>query len=188
MLRILIGSIAGGIAMYIVGFIFWVTPLNNLAFATASEVQDATVQTALAQNLPHTGHYIVPNPASPGGTVLYGRGPIATIEYNSGGSSATDTAIMVGGFIQEVVVALLIGMSLYGVSARVTDFNSRARLVIGFSTAVSLLIRLGNPIWFHADWRFAIYAFVADVAMLCAAGLVMARWFVPNGVAAVREV
>lgn len=182
MLRILIGGVAGGVVMFIISFILWATPLSKFAFASANDAQSAAVQTALAQNLPHTGRYVVPDPESPGGAVLYGRGPVATVDYNSAGFSTSDSAVMIGGLIHFIVVSLLIGFSLYGVSARVTDFESRARLVIGFAAAGTVLIVLSDPIWAHASWRYGIYALIAYFAVLCAGGLVVSRWFVPNGV------
>jgi len=33
----------------------------------------------------------------------------------------------------------------------------------------------------HGAWRFAFYGLVADLAMMCASGLVIARWFLPAG-------
>jgi hypothetical protein len=184
MIKLVIGSFVGGVAMFIVGFIFWATPLNHIGLSQATEAQSSALQLGLSQNLPHTGRYIVPNPDTSGGTVLYGRGPVAIVDYNSGGFSTADSAAMIGGFVQEVVIALLIGLSLYAVAGRVTDFASRARLVVGFGAAAGVLMLLSDPIWMHADWRYAIYAFVADVAMFVAAGLVIARWFLPKPVSA----
>ncbi|WP_174275204.1 hypothetical protein [Sphingomonas bacterium] len=184
MIRVLIGSLAGGVVMFLVGFLFWATPLNKLAFSSASEQQTANVQLAMANNLPHTGRYIVPDPETPGGTVLYGKGPVATVDYNAAGFSTQGGSWMLGGFIHEVVVAGLIGFSLLAVAGRVVDFESRARLVIGFSAAGSVLITLSDPIWMHADWGFAIYNLVACMAMLIAPGLLIARWFLPRPVGA----
>ena len=76
------------------------------------------------------------------------------------------------------------GLSLLAVASRVTDFESRAKLAIGVSAAAVMMIRIGDPIWMHTDWRFAIYALVADLAMLSASSLVIARWFLPRAVVA----
>lgn len=179
MIRVLLGSIAGGIAMFIAGFIFWATPLNRIGISSATEAQGATVQLALAQNLPASGYYLIPNPETPNGSVLYGKGPTALVNFNTAGFSTADPSAMIGGFIQEVIVSLLIGLSLYAVAGRVTDFASRARLVVGFSAATVVMITTSDPIWMHGSWRYAIYGLVADLAMMCAAGLVIARWFIP---------
>lgn len=180
MVRIVIGSLAGGLAMFIVGFLFFATPLQLIGYSGASEVQNATVQAALAQNLPGTGTYIVPSPMSAQGAVLYGKGPVAMVHYNSEGFSTSSMAVVVEGLIHEIIVALILGFALLGVAARVTDFASRARLVVLFSVGAAALTVLSDPIWMHQDWRYSIYVFVGDVAMLCAAGLVIARWFLPK--------
>lgn len=184
MFRILIGSIAGGIAMFVVGFVFWATPLNRIGYARAGETQSAAVQTALAQNLTATGRYIVPDVSTPGGTILYGRGPVATIDYNTAGFATSDSGVLIGGLVQEIVVVLLIGLALMPVLARVPDFASRARVIVGVSAAAAVMIQLSDPIFSHASWRFAIYALFADIAMLAAGGLVLARWFLPAPAAA----
>ena len=180
MVRIVIGSIAGAVAMFIAGFIFWATPLNYLAYAGATDAQNAAVQLSLAQNLPRTGVYLVPNPGSKDGANGYSKGPVATINYNIRGFSTSDPAAMIGGFVQEWVVSLMIALSLFAVAGRVTDFASRARLAIGLSAAATVMIVTSDPIWMHGDWRYAIYALIADLAMLSASGVVIARWFLPK--------
>lgn len=180
MIKVVIGSIVGGLAMFITGFIFWATPLNKIAYSNATEAQSAAIQLALAQNLPATGYYIIPNPDTSNGAVLYGKGPTAMVNFNTLGSSTSDPSAMIGGLIQEIIVSLLIGLSLYAVAGRVTDFASRARLVVGLSAAAVVMITTSDPIWMHGAWRFALYGLIADLAMLCASGLVIARWFLPT--------
>lgn len=179
-LRLLIGSLLGAIATFVVGFIFWASPLRLIAYGSLTDQQAANVQLSLGQNVPHTGRYMVPDPASAPGAALYARGPVATVDVNLHGFAGNDMGAMIGGFIHEWIVALLVGLSLLAVAGRVTDFPSRARLVIGLATASTLLITLSDPIFSHADWRFAIYGFVADLAMIVAGGLTV-TWFLPQG-------
>ncbi|MEA3041489.1 MAG: hypothetical protein QOC65_978, partial [Sphingomonadales bacterium] len=49
--RTLIGGIVAGIILFVTGFIFWATPLGQLAYKTAPDAQGAAVQLSLAQNL-----------------------------------------------------------------------------------------------------------------------------------------
>lgn len=181
MVKTLLGSVAGAIAMFVAGFLFWATPLAKIGHSSVDATRSAAVQLSLAQNLPHTGHYLIPNPETSEGAVLYGRGPTAQVNYNSAGSSTSDPGAMIGGFVQEWLVSLLIALALYAVADRVTDFASRARLVVGLSAASVLMITTSDPIWMNGDWRFALYGLVADLGMLCASGLVIARWFLPRG-------
>jgi hypothetical protein len=175
--RVVIGALAAAVAMFIIGFIFFATPLYKIGVAGLDNAQAAAVQQSLAANLPGTGTYFVPGADTPEKTVMYGQGPIATIHYNTRGYPVADPSTLVGGFVFEFVVALLIGLALVGVADRAHDFASRVRLVAFFSIAASAFMHLGEPIWYHHDWRHFIYLFIADAAALTAGGAIIARWF-----------
>src|SRR3546814_13220722 len=116
--------------MFILGFILYGSPLSMLAYATASDAANASVQNALAANLPKTGTYIVPWPHSAEGTVLYGRGPVDTIHYNTGGFSVADPSAMIGGCLHMLVRVTRLGLSLLLVAARLAHSAPRARMVV----------------------------------------------------------
>ena len=180
MIRVIIGSVAAAVAMFVVGFIFFgPLGLDGLASGTLDDGQAAAVQQTLAANLPGTGTYFVPAPErSAAQTVMYGQGPIATIHYNIGGFAAMDAGALVGGLVFNFLVALLIGAALIGIDRRVPDFGSRARVAVIIAVAASAFTHLGEPIYFHHDWGHFIYLFIADSLALAAAGLVVA-WFLP---------
>lgn len=178
--RVLIGSAAAAIAMFIIGFIFFATPLDRLHVASLDNGRAAAVQQSLAANLPSTGTYRVPSGDTPEQSVMHGQGPIATVHYNIKGYSTADPTAMIGGLLLDFVVALLIGTALIGIDRRVPDFASRARLVVLFAIAASAFTHLGEPIWYHHDWAHFIYLFVADGLALAAGGLIIARWFLPR--------
>jgi hypothetical protein len=179
MIKLAIGSFVAAIAMFVTGFIFFATPIGQIAFSGANETQSAAVQAALAANLPQTGTYMVPDPSTQSGTTLYGQGPVATVHYNSKGFSLSDMSGIGYGFVQELIVCILLASALSTLDRRIPDFVSRARIVVLFSIAASALSNLGNPIWWHHDWAYWTYNFVAEAVMLSVAGLVIARWFLP---------
>jgi hypothetical protein len=180
MFKLAIGSVAAAVAMFITGFLFFATPLGMIAYTGASDAQSASVQASLAANLPQTGTYMIPDPSTQAGTIMFGKGPIATVHYNSHGFSVTDMSSVIWGFVQELIVCLVLAGALSHLDRRIPDFGSRARIVILFSIAAAGMIRLGDPVWNHQDWAYGIYTFVAESAMLIVAGLVLARWFLPN--------
>ncbi len=181
MIKLFIGAIAAAVAMFLTGFLFFATPLQFLATGPSiPTAQQAAIQSVLAANLPSTGTYAVPQPTDAEATVMYGKGPIATIHYNAKGYSAEDPTAIFTGFIHEVIVCLLLAGALSTLDRRIPDFGSRARIVVLFSIAATGLITLGEPIWYHHDWPNFIYGFVANTAMLIVAGLVIARWFLPK--------
>lgn len=183
MLRSAIGGLAGGLALYLVGFLFWGTPLANLAYANVEDAKAAAIQAALAQYLTETGTgtYAVPWPGSDQGTILYGRGPIATIHFVTQGFPAVDTSALIWGLMLALLAGLLIAAALAAIADRVTLFGDRVRLTVLFALAATLYIHLGQPLLNHYGWGYFIYAFLADFIGLSAAGIVVARWFLPRG-------
>lgn len=180
MIRTVIGGLVAGIVIFVIGFIFWATPLGELAFSKADEAQNAAVQASLAQNLTPggTGTYIIPAHNSAAGAVLYARGPIATVHFNTRGYSPDDMSMILPGFIVAVIAGLLIAFGLAAVGGR--SFAELARLVVCFSLGFTVWEYLGSPIFNHHGWGFWIYTFVAESVSLILAGLVVARWFVPH--------
>ena len=173
--RALAGAVAAAIAMFIIGFIFFATPLAGIGTRSLPDAQAASVQTVLAQNLPGTATYVVPSDATPQQTILYGRGPIATVHYNTRGFAIADPATMIGGFIHMLVVALLMAAGLAGVSRYVISMGERVRLLVLGVIGAAAFMRLGEPIWYHHDWAHAIYLFVADSVTLIVAGLIILK-------------
>jgi hypothetical protein len=180
MIRTVIGGLVAGIILFVVGFIFWATPLGELAYSKADEAQNAAVQASLAQNLTQsgTGTYIIPAHNSAAGAVLYARGPIATVHFNTRGYSPDDMSAILPGFIVAVVAGLLIAFGLAAVGGR--SFRDLARLVVCFSLGFTVWEYLGSPIFNHHGWGFWIYTFIAESVALILAGLVVARWFMPH--------
>jgi hypothetical protein len=181
MIRVIIGAVPAALAMFVIGFLFFATPLARLSTASLDNAQAAAVQQALASNLRETGTYSVPGVDTPEQTNMYSRGPIATIHYNTKGFAALETSSLLGGLVFNFIIALLIGAALIGIDRRVPDFGSRARAVAILAVAAAAFTHLGEPIYYHHDWRHFIYLFVADSAALIAAGLIIARWFLPRG-------
>lgn len=189
MVRTLIGGLAAGLVIFVVGFIFWATPLGELPYSRATDAQNAAVQTALAQNLTKTdaktgeisgtGAYIIPAHQSAEGAVLYARGPIATIHYNTRGYSPDDMSMILPGLIVALVSGLLMAFGLAAVSPG-RSFAEMARLVVLFSAGFTVWEYIGSPIFNHFGWGFWIYAFIAETVSLILAGLVVARWFLPR--------
>ncbi|MEO7178235.1 MAG: hypothetical protein ABIW83_05280 [Allosphingosinicella sp.] len=180
MIRTVIGGLVAGIVIFIAGFIFWATPLGELAYSNADEAQNAAVQASLAQNLTPsgTGTYVIPANKTAEGAVLYARGPIATVHFNTKGYSPDDMSMLLAGFIVAVISGFLIAFGLAAVGGR--SFARLAQLVVCFSLGFTVWEYLGTPIFNHFGWGYWIYSFIAESVSLILAGLVVARWFVPN--------
>lgn len=179
MIRTLLGGLVGGVIIFIVGYVFWATPLGEIPYARAGEPQNAALQIALSQNLAPTGTgtYLIPEHRnSAAGTALYGQGPIATVHFNTGRFPADDTSMILPGFIVALISGLLIAFGLAASGA--ASFAGRARLVVCFALGFATWTILGQPIFNHFGWGYWIYSYIAESAAIILAGLVIARWFV----------
>ncbi len=183
MARTLLGGLLAGVALYIVGFIFWGTPLSLLAFNRLEQPQSAALQQALAETLTvsGTGAYLVPATGSAAGDLLYARGPVAMVHFNSSGFPVVDAAALGTGFLLAIVTGLIIALALGAIGSRVTDFFSRAQVAILFALAGTLYTEMGQPIFNHFGFGYWTYLFLSDFIGLSVAGLIIARWFLPKG-------
>ncbi|MGW8201000.1 hypothetical protein ACWGM0_00435 [Sphingomonas bisphenolicum] len=174
MVRTLVGGLLGGFAIFITGFIFWGTPLSALALSRTDEQASANLQAAMAQALTPTGTgvYVIPDPATAQGTILYGKGPVAQIFYNEGGFPVMDSGALIGGLILAPVVGVLIALALRFALA---DFASRARASILFALAAVLWLHIGQAVFNHAPWGYILYLAFSDFVALALAGLIAAR-------------
>ncbi len=184
MIRVLVGSILGGLAQFFVGFVFWGIPfVSRIPFTVAPDAQNAAVQSALAQNLTATGTgtYYIPWPESAAGTVLHGRGPVAMIFFNTKGFAPMDPTSLVVGLILSIVSILLLGLALHVVARRVTDFASRAQIVFWVSLATVLYFTLTMPVYnYFMPWGYWIYLALSQLVGFVVGGLVLVRWFLPT--------
>ena len=180
MVRTLIGGLVGGIIIFVMGFIFWGSPLGTIPFSHAGDPQAAAVQTSLAQNLTPggSGTYLIPDARTREGAELYAKGPVATVSYNTAGFAPEDISMLLPGFILACVAGMLIAFGLAAVGGR--SFGDLARLVVLFTLGFTVWECLTNPVFMHADWRFWIYSFVVESISFILAGLAIARWFVPS--------
>ncbi|MBZ9649516.1 hypothetical protein K9B33_18425 [Sphingobium sp. 3R8] len=174
MVRTLVGGLLGGFAIFITGFIFWGTPLSALALSRTDEQASANLQAAMAQALTPTGTgvYVIPDPATAQGTILYGKGPVAQIFYNEGGFPVMDSGALIGGLILALVVGVLIALALRFALA---DFASRARASILFALAAVLWLHIGQAVFNHAPWGYILYLAFSDFVALALAGLIAAK-------------
>ncbi len=174
-----IGGLIAGLVIYVVALIFWATPLRLIAYNRVGEQANADVQRALAQALTQsgTGVYAVPDPSQGAASVLYTKGPVAKVFFNTGGFPVLDTTALIGGLILAIVIGLLLAEGLRLTARWVPDKATRVRALLAFVLAPLLWVHLGGPIQEHTPWVYALYALVADVAALFAGGWVVLRWF-----------
>ena len=119
--------------------------------------------------------------AGAAGSVLYGKGPVAMVHFNSRGFPVVDTAALGTGLILALVTGLLIALALGSIASRVTDFASRARIAFAIALIGTLYTEIGQPIFNHFGWGYWTYLWLSDFIGLSVAGLIVAKWFLPRG-------
>jgi hypothetical protein len=187
MIRTFLGGLVGGVILFVMGFIFWATPLGEIPYSAVGDSESAAIQLVLNQNLTSTGTgaYVVPGSKTAPSAILYAQGPIATIFFNTQGYSPDDTAMLLPGFIAALIAGLLMAFGLAAVGGGGRSFAGTARLVVLFSLGFCVWAYLASPIFNHFGWTYWIYSFVAEAVSLILAGLVIARWFLPGAPEAV---
>ena len=185
MIRVIIGSVAGAVAMFVIGFVFFATPLGNIAVKSLGDSEAASIQAVLAETMGEQGDktVLVPYPEGEAQQRMYIDGPIAMVHYSPDGFAVGGADVMLGGFIHMLVSALILGGALYYLAGHAREFGERMKIVILFSLAASCFMHLGMPIWWHQDWTYHSYLFVADFVSLVVAGGIIARWFLPRDIA-----
>ncbi|MBX3594232.1 MAG: hypothetical protein KF783_07155 [Sphingomonas sp.] len=178
--RVMLGGLLGGLAMWIVGFIFWGTPLSMLALGRTDDAASVAIQASLKQYLGPlgTGAYPIPWPDTPLGTQAYGEGPVALVMFNAQGFARLDTGAMLGGLILGIVCTLILAFALERVTRGMT-FGGRLTIVGLFAVAITAYSQIGQPIFNHAPWGYYIYLWISEVASWLAAGAVIA-WALPK--------
>lgn len=174
MLRTILGGLLGGFSLYIVGFLFWGTPLSALAFNRADPQASANLQAAMAQALTGggTGVYVIPDPSTAQGTILYGKGPVAMLFYNQGGFPVADGTALVGGLVLALITGVLIAFALRAIAG---DLPARMRILFFFSLASVLWLHIGQAVFNHAPWRYILYLAISDFIALMLAGFIAVR-------------
>ena len=184
MIRVVIGAFAAAVAMFVIGFLFFATPLGNIPVGQVDDDSAAAIQQTLAEHMGADGPaaYVVPGIIGEAQQVQYINGPIAMIHYNPNGYALGDTNAMLGGFIQLLITALILGFALHALSGHTRDFGDRMKVLILFTLAASVFMHLGNPVWWHQSWTFHGYLFVADLVSMLVGGTIITRWFLPRHV------
>ena len=136
MIRTVIGGLVGGIILFVVGFIFWATPLGELAFTSERRRQHAA-RPARAGAEPDARPAPAPTSSrpttAPPAPRNYARGPIAIVHFNTTGYSPNDMSMILPGFIFALVSGLLIAFGLAAVGGGGRSFAASATLVVLFS-------------------------------------------------------
>jgi hypothetical protein len=177
MVRILIGSLLGGVVQFLIGAIAWVG-FGSFAYKFASPAAEADLHTALARTLTVTGDgtYVIPWPETAQGTTLLGQGPVAMVFFHAGGSSPFSPSAMLIGFVMSVLMLFVVGVAL----SRLDTPADRLRVLILFAAATIGYFVLALPVYNHfLPWTWWVFLAVEEFIAFVAGAYVLLRWFMP---------
>jgi len=176
MQRIVLGSLAGGLAIWLVWFVCWGPLLGWIPYSTLPDANAAALQEAMKTQLSAAGSgaYRIPWPGTTAGSVAYANGPVALVQFTNRGFPAFDTFALLWGLVFAFACAFVGMLAMNAVSH--FSFGERIKLIALFAVAIAGYADLGQPIFNHAPWGYALYAFAADVATWVIAGAVLSRF------------
>ncbi|MBS3960555.1 MAG: hypothetical protein KGZ61_01780 [Sandarakinorhabdus sp.] len=178
MIRLFIGSLVAAAATFMLGFVFFATPVSELGYKTATIESQKVVQDAL-RTLGETGTFYLPDGKTPEAVLMHETGPTAVVKVNMQGSAPSDVAVLVRGFVHMTVSMLLLGLFLWVLRNALPTFASRVMPLLFLAAVAAVWTRLGEPIWWRTDWANAFYSAATDFVSLAVGGLIMAL-FVPR--------
>lgn len=176
--RMIWGCFIAAIAMFILGFVFYATPLARTAFVRADPAVAARVQTAMA-DLPKSGTYAIPDPEAVGGARAYEQGPVGMLRFVKSGYPVFDPLVLVKGFVHYFVSVLFFGLMLLATAEKLS-MRVRREVIAGTVVGGSVMNVLGDPVWYRLDWTYSLYVFVANTIILIIGAMIVARWFIPR--------
>ena len=180
MKKFVLAPALAALAMFVLGTIFWMSPLPYMTLS--STANDDAASTALGKIFPTTGFYLVPGPHGEPKEIeaIYARGPIAFVHFVKEGFPMMEPSTFVKGYIHYFVIAVLLMIMLTKANALFDTFMCRVK----FSTFIGVLgavaICFSDPIWWHHTWGWHAMGALYTVLEFATAGAVLAKFSMPS--------
>lgn len=169
------GVVATAIVLYVFGFVFW--GVATVPYQSLQTVSDSiAAQEALAEHFTAVGTYMIPG--SPADTDnaeviagLYEAGPVAIVHVTSDGRPQYDPAIMISGFILNLLIVAVLA-TLFKV-AGASEFRDFARLSLVAAVLAVVLVDGGDMIWWQEPVSWAIWPVIYNLLSIIIAGHIL---------------
>jgi hypothetical protein len=179
MVKSALGALLAAIAIFMWGFLYWGTGLAD-PFAHMTSEAESAIGDALKANLAGDGVYFVPDPkvgTEEEWTARMSAGPVAMINFRSGGAAPMTTTLALG-FLHMLVTTLLLAGLLHYIAGAAT-YMARFQLVVAIGVIASVFAHLGQPIWWHWPWSHAIIGAIYDLVAYVIAAAILAYFVTP---------
>ena len=175
MKRPVIGVVIASVVLYVWGFLVWgIGPYATLFWKQAKD--DEVAGQMLLEQFPENGTYYVPAFTHEQAKIeqLFEQGPVAFVHMLAvDGRSPVDPAIMVQGFVLNLVVIVLVAMLLNQVAPALPTYIDRVKFVALAGLASAILIDIGDCAWWQMDWGWMAYRGTYHVSAWVVMGLVL---------------
>ncbi|MCA3254154.1 MAG: hypothetical protein INF91_00885, partial [Alphaproteobacteria bacterium] len=142
MMRLVIGSLVAAVAMFLLGFAFYATPMQTMGFAQPTQAQSDAVQAGLAGL--SSGTYVIPGgPDMAAAEAAFAKGPVALVKVHAGGMPMFDPMVLLAGYVHMAISAFLLGLVLWTIRDKVRDVGTRVQVVAGAALVMAVFVRLG---------------------------------------------
>ncbi len=164
-IRVIVGAVLSAIVLMAWGFVFW-TVLPYPMEMMDRLPDDAPVVHALEKA--ETGVYFLPYPdreamsgndpeAKAAFLARHEKGPLLQVFYRKEGVQAMDPKFFAMGFGQMFVASFLAAVLLCLALPGLGGYPARVLFVFLLGVFASVSLTLGDPIWFHHPWKYALY-------------------------------
>jgi hypothetical protein len=153
-LRVLLGGVLGGIAIFMWGFVFWaVLPFAKDNLPELPNI--AAVARSLDAAIPESGTYLFPS--REGASDMkerYAEGPVGMIVFRKGGVDIEDPMIYLKGLVHFMACAAIAGGIMSTVIGSLKTYGSRVLFVFRLGLFAGVAVNVAKAIWWHAPTDF----------------------------------
>lgn len=170
--RLVAGTIAGAIAAYVWGFLYWgVDPLPYTSWKSAAS--DEAAGKALLEHFPQNGTYYVPSLQLPPDRLneLMERGPVAFVHMlRVDGRPVMDPSAMIKGFVLYLVAAAVLALLVRPLAQSLDTASNRLTFSVLLALVAALLIDIGDHVWWYIPLQWKLYQAFYDFTALLIMG------------------
>jgi hypothetical protein len=181
MRRLAFGVVLAAVALYLFGFLWWGLGLYpTLIWEQA--VNEDRAAAILKEQFPRNGTYYVPAATGDQDDMArrFESGPVAFVHMLAvDGRPMMDPGIMAMGFLNNLVVIVLIGALLRIVEPAIHSYWRGVQIVTLVGLTAVFLIDFGTSVWWEISWSWQCYQALYDLLFFVIAGLILTpfvRW------------
>jgi hypothetical protein len=175
-----IGGLLAGLALFLFGAVYWMSPVGMLALAEAPP--DSVSQAALDEAFPATGSYFVPGQDHDreAWTAAHERGPIAVVHLRKEGLSPMSPTLLLRGLLHALASAFVLAFLMALVVRALPSYRSRLLFAGVVGLLASIFTNAGAAIWWYHSSSWTLVLGVYDVLAYLVMGAVLGAFVRPR--------